>query len=354
MTNNINITMNKEEEKKDTLKEEEKDSISADEEAEAPKKEENTDDTVSDSVQDENDDKDDEEENEENEDDENEDGEEEDESDDEERVEADEDDDEDEGDDEDEDDEDEDTETSEEDEDEKDNGAGEKKNPILILVFIVLVATIIFLIWQKVDNRSEGGQNQTASVLGSVTTYNNPVHGFSIEYPEAFRLIATGNIPEDMVAQGIESMEMLGLSDGDALLIDEEKVNNDNIIYTILALSNQPSFTTLPEYMEELRTTLDQSGEEFNFSYDEREVTVGKQAIDAAEFSFEMDVPSGDGTIMRQGAFFDTIFEYNDTAFSISFGYPKDIEDSEKYVDAYRTILASIDFDVVEEGTAAE
>ena len=159
--------------------------------------------------------------------------------------------------------------------------------------------------------------------------YINPVHGYSFSYTGDMQLVATGHIPFDLTSKGIVSMEDLNMSDGDSLLIINSE-GGDNVVYTILELSSRSDYTTSDEYINVLLKKLDES----NFTYTTSESIVGENIV-STEVFFKTDVAG------RTGLFYDNVFKAGGKAYSISFGYPEDIENAEELLTKYRDILFS-------------
>ena len=201
------------------------------------------------------------------------------------------------------------------------------KLPIVIIVGIILLIVIgLFL----------KGSSSVPSL-----TYMNPVHGYSYEYPHNMQLVAVGNIPEDLKAQGVSSMEQLNLTNGDSILVRTNETSGDNIVYTILELSTRPNFDTFDLYLTSLLASLDESKEITGTEYLVSDSEVGDNIV-STEYSFEMEVPVDEEGNTRTGVFYDNVFQTeNGRAYSISFGYPKDIGNASEYIDIYRDILAS-------------
>ncbi len=197
---------------------------------------------------------------------------------------------------------------------------------IAIVVVIVLVAIALFF----------RGFNTVSEM-----SYMNNVHGYSYEYPQGMQLVAAGNIPAELASQGVESMEQLNLTNSDSLLVHTNDVSGDNIVYTILELSTRPNYINFDSYTTTLFASLDESKEITGTDYVVNDSKVGKNIV-STEYSFEMEVPIDDAGNTRTGVFYDNLFQTEDgKAYSISFGYPKDVENAEEYVTVYRNILVS-------------
>ncbi|MCK5027187.1 MAG: hypothetical protein KAS07_02100 [Candidatus Pacebacteria bacterium] len=174
-------------------------------------------------------------------------------------------------------------------------------------------------------------------------SYVNQVHGYSYEYPQGIQLVAKGNIPAELASQGVESMEQLNLTNGDSLLVYKNEESGDNIVYTILELSTRPTYTDFDSYATTLFESLDESKEIAGTEYIINDSEVG-DGIASIEYSFEMEVPIDDAGNTRTGVFYDNIFQTEDgKAYSISFGYPKDVENATEYLTIYRNILISFE-----------
>ena len=226
-------------------------------------------------------------------------------------------------------------------------GTNNKTNLILVVVIVVVVALVLFA-------RTDAGENILATLgIGESTVsekvkYVNPVHGYSFEFEsdENSQLVVAGNIPVELEFKGIESMQDLDLTDGDALLIRTDTVSEDSIVYTILELSKRDEYyTTFDEYLENLRINLGQTTQAAGTGFTEKETVVGKDRIPAVEFSFEMDVLINQESLeKRVGVFYDTIFEAGDNSYRIAFGYPKNIENAQYYINLYRDLVASFTY----------
>lgn len=241
------------------------------------------------------------------------------------------------------------------DEDGKDEIAGEatfqkgtnsKTSLILIIMGIIVVSLVLF-------TRTNEGKNILDTIgLGGESAvlekYVNPIHkyGFEFESNENSQLVVAGNIPAELGLKGVESMQDLNLTDGDALLIRTDTVSKDNIVYTVLELSKRGGYITFDEYLEALRVNLGNTTATAGTEYVEKESIAGKEKLPAVEFSFEMDVLTDQESMeTRVGVFYDTVFEAGDNAYSISFGYPKDIENAKYYIDLYSDMVASFTYD---------
>lgn len=210
---------------------------------------------------------------------------------------------------------------------------GTKSKTVLIaaVVFVVLVAGVIAL--------------QLFGYLGTARdTYVNDIHGYSFKYPQELQLVAEGNIPAELQNQGITSMSQLNLTSGDALLVETtEQDGGDNIVYTVLELSKRPSYADFETYKDALFASLDESKETNGIDYEVTEHTIGG-GIESTEYTFEMEVPVDQAGNTRTGVFYDNVFETeNGKAYSISFGYPKDIEGADQFLDIYRDVLSSFE-----------
>jgi len=211
-------------------------------------------------------------------------------------------------------------------------GTNNKKKLILSVVLIAVVLLAVFFGIQ--------GNKKNAN-------YTNPVHGYSFDFKsdENTQLVAAGNIPEKLKEKGVQSMQDFNLNDGDALLIKTDAASKDNIVYTVLELSKREGYSTFDEYLQALRLNLTNTTQSAGTKYVEIPSTVGKGKSPATEFSFEMNVLTNQETKeTRVGVFYDTLFEMGGRAFSISFGYPKDIADAEKYVKEYHDLVNSFSF----------
>jgi len=187
----------------------------------------------------------------------------------------------------------------------------------------------------------EEDENQSVPIV-----YNNPVHGYSFSYTEDMQLVAAGNIPYKLKEKGVESMQDFNLNDGDAVLIKTgEKNSEDNIVYTILELSKREGYITFDEYLKSLRLNLTNTTESAGTRYMEKKSFVGKEKVPATEFFFEMDVMTNQETKnSRVGVFYDTLFEMDGRAYSVSFGYPKE-EEGSSVLSKYRHLLSSFQSD---------
>jgi len=211
-------------------------------------------------------------------------------------------------------------------------GTNNKKNLVLSVFLIIIVLLAVFF----------GIQGNKSNV-----SYTNPVHGYSFDYKmdENTKLVAAGNIPETLKEKGVESMQDFNLNDGDALLIKTDVESEDNIVYTVLELSKREGYSTFDEYLQALRSNLSVTTQSAGAEYVEKPSTVGKEKLPAYEFSFEMSVLTDQETKeTRVGVFYDTLFEMGGRAYSISFGYPKDVENAEKYVKEYHDLVNSFTY----------
>lgn len=219
------------------------------------------------------------------------------------------------------------------------------------LIFIVAVIAVI-AIGALLLARSTG-------LLVSHAAYTNPINGYSYEYSEGLKLVADGNMPAELVAKNLTSMDALGFMSGDSLLVGntgakQNGEKGDNIVYTILDLSSRPSFVSFDDYTKALFTSLDQSKESGNLTYERKEGVVGDN-IPSIEYSFEMAVPIDKDGHTRMGVFHDNIFQMPDgAAYSISFGYPKDIQNADMYVKIYRDLLKSFKPGTLDKPTTQE
>jgi hypothetical protein len=185
--------------------------------------------------------------------------------------------------------------------------------------------------------------NSMGTGFGSKQTYENSVHGYSYSYPEDLELVAEGNIPQELKDQGVENMAQLNLTQGDSLLVRKTEDGGDNIVYTVLELSSRPNFGDFESYTTALFASLDESKELNGIDYVISDSTVGGD-IPSTEYSFEMEVPIDAAGNTRTGVFYDNVFQTPDgRAYSISFGYPKDVPNPEEYVAIYRDILSSFE-----------
>ena len=160
-------------------------------------------------------------------------------------------------------------------------------------------------------------------------SYVNPVHEYSFSYTGDMQLIAAGHIPSELTDRGVTSMEDLGMSDGDSFLIVSLE-NEDSVVYTILELSSRSGYTTFEEYIDAMFENLDES----EITYTTNKSIVG-EGIVSTEVFFKMDVD------VRTGVFHDNVFETEGKVFSVSFGYPEGLENTEELLDKYQTLLSS-------------
>ena len=211
-------------------------------------------------------------------------------------------------------------------------GTNSKMPLIVIVVAIVGLAGVLFI------------RNLNPSIdLVAGANYENAIHGYSYTYPQDMQLVAAGNIPAELVLQGVESMAQLNLTDGDSLLVRSDEVSGDNIVYTTLELSSRQNFVNFDTYKESLLASLDESKEINSVDYTIVDGVVGENIL-STEYSFEMEVPVDEEGNTRTGVFYDNIFQTEDgKAYSISFGYPKDVEDAAGYLTIYRNLLASFE-----------
>ena len=242
-------------------------------------------------------------------------------------------------------------------EDEKEEIAGEatfqkgtnsKKSLALIVIAVVIIALVLFA-------RTNEGKNILATIGfdGEPVVsekYINPIHKYAFEFEsdENSQLVVAGGIPDELGLKGIESMQDLNLTDGDALLIRTDTISEDNIVYTILELSERGGYVAFDEYLEALRVNLNNTTQSAGTEYLEKESVAGKEKLPAVEFSFEMDVLTDQESMeTRVGVFYDTVFKAGEgnKAYSISFGYPKDIVNAQYYIDAYYDMVASFTYD---------
>ena len=229
-------------------------------------------------------------------------------------------------------------------------GTNDKKGLIAAIVVIVAVALLLF-------SRTDAGKSILEPVgFGGSTAeptvsekYANPVHKYAFEFEtdEHSKLVVAGSIPVELEMKNVKSMQDLNLTDGDALLIRTDAISGDNIVYTVLELSERVGYVTFDEYLEALRVNLDNTTQAADTEYTEEETEAGKDKFSAVEFSFEMDVlVDQEGLEKRVGVFHDTVFEAGEKAYSISFGYPKDIANAKYYINSYRDMVASFEIDV--------
>lgn len=224
-------------------------------------------------------------------------------------------------------------------------GTNNNKGLVIIISLLAIVAFALF-------TRTDEGKNMLTSKNSdndstTLEEYTNPIYGYTFEFEpnENFQLVVAGSIPAELKERGVNSMQDLNLSDGDALLIRTDMPSGDNIVYTVLELSNRGGYTVFDEYLEALRVNLGVTTQEAGSEYVEKESVAGKDKLPAVEFSFEMDVKiSPESEETRVGVFYDTLFTMEDNAYSISFGYPKDIENPTYYVDSYRELVASFSY----------
>lgn len=224
-------------------------------------------------------------------------------------------------------------------------GTNSNKNLILIIGLLIVIALVLFA------RTSEGKDMLVSMGFDSDSAvsekYTNPIYGYTFEFEsdENSQLVVAGDIPIELAERGVESMQDLNLTDGDSLLIRTDMPSGDNIVYTVLELSNRGGYTAFDEYLEALRVNFSNTTQSAGVEYIEKESVVGKDKLSAVEFSFEMDVlisPESEET--RVGVFYDTLFVVDDNAYSISFGYPKDVENSQYYVDSYYDLIASFSY----------
>ncbi len=222
-----------------------------------------------------------------------------------------------------------------------------KKSLILIIVGIIVVSLILFA-------RTDEGKNILTdlgigqSSISKKIKYVNPINKYSFEYKpdENSRLVSAGNIPAELELEGIKSMQDLNLTDGDALLVRSDMISKNNIIYTVREMSETKEYSTFDEYLEVFRVNLSNTVKTSGTEYTEKESFVGKDKLSATEFSFELEVlTNNENTEKVFWVFSDTLFEVDDTVYSISFGYPKNIENAQFYIDSYRNIIDSFDYD---------
>ena len=95
------------------------------------------------------------------------------------------------------------------------------------------------------------------------------MHGYAFEFEsdEHSKLVVAGNIPVEMKLEGVETMQDLNLTDGDALLIITDVASGDNIVYTVLELSERGEYTTFDKYLEDLRVNLDNTTQAADIEY---------------------------------------------------------------------------------------
>ena len=234
-------------------------------------------------------------------------------------------------------------------------GTNSKTSLILIIMGVILVSLVLF-------TRTNEGKNILDTIgLGGESAvsekYVNPIHKYAFEFEsdENSQLVVAGSIPAELGLKGVESMQDLNLTDGDALLIRTDTVSKDNIVYTVLELSKRGGYTAFDEYLEALRINLDNTTQSAGTEYIEKESIAGEEKLPAIEFSFEMDVLTDQENMeTRVGVFYDTVFEAGDNAYSISFGYPKDIANAKYYIDLYRDMVASFTYDEEIDGETDE
>lgn len=221
-----------------------------------------------------------------------------------------------------------------------------KKNQTALIVVVAIVAFLVLLFIGK----------SLGTGLGGGLTYVNSIHGYSYSYPADLELVAEGNIPQELQDQGVQSMAQLNLTQGDSLLVRKTEDGGDNIVYTVLELSTRPNFGDFESYTTALFASLDESKELNGIDYTISDSTVGDD-IASKEYSFEMEVPIDAAGNTRTGVFYDNVFETPDgRAYSISFGYPKDVPNPDEYVAIYREILASFEIneDIADDSTVED
>lgn len=219
----------------------------------------------------------------------------------------------------------------------------------LIAVIVAVVLIVGALIVRGADLMPSFGSK------GVQAEYVNVVHGYAYEYPEEMQLVAAGNIPVELMQQGVTSMAELNLTDGDSLIVRTNEETGDNIVYTILELSSRPNFVDFDTYVTTLFESLDDSKEVTGTDYVITENKVGEDKNSSTEYSFEMEVPIDEAGNTRTGVFYDNVFQTEDgKAYSISFGYPKDVENADEYVSIYRDLLKSFEIGVAVEEVELE
>ncbi len=224
-------------------------------------------------------------------------------------------------------------------------GTNSKKNLALIIVIVVVIALVLFA-------RTNEGKNilTTLGFDGEPTVlekYINPIHKYAFEFKSDKnpQLVVAGNIPAELRSKGVESMQDLDLTDGDALLVRTDTISGNNIVYTVLELSKREGYITLDGYLESLRVDLSNTTQSAGTKYVEKGSTAGKEKLPAVEFSFKMDVLTDQEKMeTRVWVFYDTIFETDNNAYRISFGYPKDIKKAQYYIDVYYDMVASFTY----------
>ena len=228
-------------------------------------------------------------------------------------------------------------------------GKVKKGNKRLTLVIIgVVVVSLIFF-----TQTDEGKNILTKLDVDQTSTskkvkYANPISKYSFEYipNENAWLVSADNIPVELEAEGYRSMQDFKLADSDALLIRSDIISENNIVYTVREIPERKGYPTLEEYLKIFRVDLENTMAISNTEYVEKESSVGKDKLSAVEFSFEIEVSVGKENAEKTlWLFYNTIFEMKDVAYSISFGYPKDIENAQFYIDSYSDIIDSFTYD---------
>ena len=228
-------------------------------------------------------------------------------------------------------------------------GKVKKGNKRLTLVIIgVVVVSLIFF-----TQTDEGKNILTKLDVDQTSTskkvkYANPISKYSFEYipNENAWLVSADNIPVELEAEGYRSMQDFKLADSDALLIRSDIISENNIVYTVREIPERKGYPTLEEYLKIFRVDLENTMAISNTEYVEKESSVGKDKLSAVEFSFEIEVSVGKENAEKTlWLFYNTIFEMIDVAYSISFGYPKDIENAQFYIDSYSDIIDSFTYD---------
>ena len=220
-------------------------------------------------------------------------------------------------------------------------GKNNKKSLILIIVGVIIVSLVLFA-------RTDGGKNILTKLgvdqsnVSEKIKYTNPINKYSFEYKpdENSRLVSAGNIPAELELEGIKSMQDLNLTDSDALLVRSDIASKNNIIYTVREILERKEYSTFNEYLEVFRVNLGDTIMTSGTEYIEKESIAGEEKLSAVEFSFEIEVSmNNENSTKTFWVFYDTVFEMDNTAYSISFGYPKEIENAQFYIDSYRDMV---------------
>ena len=209
-----------------------------------------------------------------------------------------------------------------------------KKNLIIIAV-IIAVSVFLFIF----------------SARSVVEKYTNKIHGYSFEFiPDAYtKVVVEDNIPDGLKKQGIKTMKDLQLTESDVLILKGNPNTNQTTVYTIAEISKRTNYKTYTNYITALRASLDTlstgASTTQNFTYNKKEIMIGKTQIPAIQFLSEMEVMRNPQITQKEtGIFYDTVFQVNDKAYLISMRYLKDNKNSQDYVNFYNNILTSFSY----------